>query len=238
MPNVIETHGPGKLAVVTVGNAFKTLAYAIKQHGSLPNMERSQMSNPDRAEDILQAHKPAGTIRCGGRAWHPTEDRCISVRECATLQSYPFDYEFLGSITDQYKQVGNAVPGMMAHAVGIALANSLRYVYEEELEEESNTESNSQDVEVVSESADSNSSAEETEPDKEKDKALEYPPADAAMSDGSGETESDKEEETKAVEYPPADAAMPDGSAATEPDKEEGSKVPESLPANTPMTDV
>ena len=67
-----------------------------------------------------------------GRAWHPTENRAITVREAATLQSYPSQYEFLVSLTDQYKQVGNAVPGKMAKAVALAIAESLRFVYAEE----------------------------------------------------------------------------------------------------------
>lgn len=40
----------------------------------------------------------------------------------------------MGSVTDQYKQVGNAVPGKMAKAVARALSESLRFVYDEETE--------------------------------------------------------------------------------------------------------
>jgi hypothetical protein len=79
--------------------------------------------------------KPAGTIRCGGRAWHPVEQRAITVREAATLQSYPYHYEFVGTVTDQYKQVGNAVPGRMARAIGLAIQESLRFVYQEEYDD-------------------------------------------------------------------------------------------------------
>ena len=45
---------------------------------------------------------------------------------------HPHHYKFLGSVTDQYKQVGNAVPGKMAKAVARALSESLRFVYDEE----------------------------------------------------------------------------------------------------------
>jgi len=139
VPNVIETYGPGLLPYVTVGNAFKaldkTLAKAQKNPNlpPIPNLEGSKMSLPDKEEEILQLDRPAGTIRCGGRAWHPTAERGITVREAATIQSYPHNYEFLGSVTDQYKQVGNAVPGKMARAVAKAIAESLRFVYDEEL---------------------------------------------------------------------------------------------------------
>lgn len=48
---------------------------------------------------------------------HPTQDRGLSVREAARIQSFPDHYDFQGSIGFQQQQVGNAVPPMLAHAV-------------------------------------------------------------------------------------------------------------------------
>ena len=54
---------------------------------------------------------------------HPEQDRAISVREAARLQAFPDWFEFVGSRTDQYVQVGNAVPPLLGKAIGSTIAN-------------------------------------------------------------------------------------------------------------------
>jgi DNA (cytosine-5)-methyltransferase 1 len=49
---------------------------------------------------------------------HPTQDRLISLREAARLQSFPDSYQFLGSFSSKFKQIGNAVPPLLGKAVG------------------------------------------------------------------------------------------------------------------------
>ncbi len=56
---------------------------------------------------------------------HPTQDRGLSVREAARLQSFPDWYEFKGSIGLQQQQVGNAVPPLLAKAVFKAILNEM-----------------------------------------------------------------------------------------------------------------
>ena len=61
------------------------------------------------------------TDRC-----HPDETRPFTVRECARIQSFPDEWQFCGSIADQYKQIGNAVPVEMARRVGVQLIRCLK----------------------------------------------------------------------------------------------------------------
>lgn len=62
------------------------------------------------------------TTRCislsNGRFGHPTQNRAISVREAACIQTFPDDFIFYGSLNSMARQVGNAVPVAMAKAFG------------------------------------------------------------------------------------------------------------------------
>jgi len=60
------------------------------------------------------------TERC-----HPTETRPLTVREYARIQTFPDDWEFYGSLSAQYKQIGNAVPVNLAYAVARSLVRLL-----------------------------------------------------------------------------------------------------------------
>lgn len=67
----------------------------------------------------LDRKEPSPTIMTGRYSYfHPTEDRWITPREAAALQSFPNDFVFEGTITQQFRQIGNAVPPLMARAIG------------------------------------------------------------------------------------------------------------------------
>lgn len=53
---------------------------------------------------------------------HPAEVRVLSVRECARVQGFPDDWQFLGTPQEMYQQVGNAVPVRLGELAGELLA--------------------------------------------------------------------------------------------------------------------
>jgi len=65
------------------------------------------------------------TERC-----HPDETRPFTVREYARIQTFPDDWEFTGSIAQQYKQIGNAVPVNLGKEVGYSIVKFLNSYYE------------------------------------------------------------------------------------------------------------
>lgn len=72
------------------------------------------------------SNKPAPTIDTGHRHhFHYKYNRVPTVRECARIQSFPDDFIFLGNKTQQFRQVGNAVPPLMAQRVAEELSKAL-----------------------------------------------------------------------------------------------------------------
>jgi DNA (cytosine-5)-methyltransferase 1 len=73
------------------------------------------------------APAPTMTTRCTtpscGRFIHPYEDRGLTLREAALLQSFPLDYQFRGSHQSIERQIGNAVPVRLAAALGNIVRN-------------------------------------------------------------------------------------------------------------------
>lgn len=124
---------------------------AIKNHQktahSPSTLEKIKMvPSGGKLSDILQTFgstyrrldpdKPSPTVtRSGYRDFiHPYEDRMLTVRELACLQSFPIDWEFTGTRLDSYSskrevlmtqfgQVGNAVPPILANALANSIMN-------------------------------------------------------------------------------------------------------------------
>lgn len=92
---------------------------------SLPD-EYKNTRNFHVAWTRFASNKPAPTIDTGHRHhFHYKYNRVPTVRECARLQSFPDDFIFLGNKTQQFRQVGNAVPPLMAQAIAAQIKKML-----------------------------------------------------------------------------------------------------------------
>jgi len=75
-------------------------------------------------------YEPSLTLTCSPaqkqtERCHPDETRPFTVREYARIQTFPDDWEFAGSVSQQYKQIGNAVPVNLAKEVGYSVIRFL-----------------------------------------------------------------------------------------------------------------
>lgn len=133
-------------SVVQTQSEFAPSLWALQRVNSLPNHDirvhgervRNRYSIiPQGARDStdhtdrINSEKPSGTVLVGSSAGggrphiHPLEPRVITVREAARLQSFPDWYEFRGTGTSQYRQVGNAVPPLLAFEIGKSIRAAL-----------------------------------------------------------------------------------------------------------------
>lgn len=93
-----------------------------------PNDRKNRHSSAYKRLDV---NEPSCTIDTGNNHsnyFHPLYNRIPTVREAARLQSFPDDFIFMGNRSEQYRQVGNAVPPLLAKVI----ADELRGVIENE----------------------------------------------------------------------------------------------------------
>ena len=95
--------------------------------------ERVGAKSPIHRYHVLKKDEPSTTIiahldRDGNRFIHydPKQSRCITPREAARIQSFDDDFEFLGTQTDTYIMIGNAVPPVLAKHIATAVAEVLQ----------------------------------------------------------------------------------------------------------------
>ena len=76
----------------------------------------------------LRADEPSKAITGGARSefLHPSEHRSLTIRECASLQTFPTGFVFVGTPSEQGQLIGNAVPPLLAKAIGDALLRDLK----------------------------------------------------------------------------------------------------------------
>lgn len=124
---------------------YKTVREALKDVEDVPNhviADHSEkivkrMDELDYGESVydnwsdswvrFHPDKPSPTIKENHAApgVHPFEPRVLSPRECARLQSFPDDFVFKGSKSSQFKQIGNAVPPLLAKALALEIKKHL-----------------------------------------------------------------------------------------------------------------
>ena len=76
--------------------------------------------DPDNPSRTLQTRFDSPPV---GYVTHPYEERTLTVREGARIQTFPDSYVFTGKKMQQYKQVGNAVPVGLGKAIGKLIVN-------------------------------------------------------------------------------------------------------------------
>jgi DNA (cytosine-5)-methyltransferase 1 len=80
----------------------------------------------NKAFQRMNSNLPSNTIDTGHRNYfHYSENRIPTARESARIQSFPDSFEFLGTKGSQYKQVGNAVPPLLAKVIAINILKHL-----------------------------------------------------------------------------------------------------------------
>ena len=82
--------------------------------------------------------EPSLTLTCSPaqkqtEGCHPDETRPFTVREYARIQTFPDEWKFAGPITEQYKQIGNAVPKNLGKAIGESIVRFLNEYYKKNI---------------------------------------------------------------------------------------------------------
>jgi DNA (cytosine-5)-methyltransferase 1 len=107
-----------RIAHVAPGGSWRDIPHELLPAG----MKRAKRTDHTRRYGRLHPDEVSGTIltKCDphwGAVVHYAQDRVLSVREAARLQSFPDSFRFTGSKVAMYRQVGNAVPPLLARAV-------------------------------------------------------------------------------------------------------------------------
>ena len=107
-----------RMRYVKPGGSWRDIPHTLLPKG----MQRARRSDHTKRYGRLDPAGVSSTIltKCDphwGTFFHYEQDRVISVREAARIQSFPDWFRFTGTKSDQYRQVGNAVPPLLAQAI-------------------------------------------------------------------------------------------------------------------------
>lgn len=131
--DIIHNHEPTSHTDQTVEIISK-----ISNGGKIKDLPKEywEVRKYNKAFQRMNSEEPTNTIDTGHRNYfHYKENRVPSVREAARLQSFPDDFIFTKSKTSQYKQVGNAVPPLVAEALALQLKKAYNDADKKKLKE-------------------------------------------------------------------------------------------------------
>jgi DNA (cytosine-5)-methyltransferase 1 len=121
---LVMNHEPTKHSDKTV-----EIISMIPDGGSIKSLPSKfwEVRKFNKAFQRMNSKQPSLTIDTGHRNYfHFKENRIPTVRESARIQSFPDSFEFLGSKTSQYMQVGNAVPPLLAYEIALQIKKYLK----------------------------------------------------------------------------------------------------------------
>lgn len=115
-----------RLKYIKEGGNWTDIPYELLPEG----MKKARHSDHTKRYGRVKADGLASTIltKCDphwGAYFHYEQDRSFTVREAARIQSFPDHFVFLGNSSEQFAQVGNAVPPLLGRAIGISIQNLL-----------------------------------------------------------------------------------------------------------------